>query len=231
MAAASPKLRLYTNHGCPWAHRAHIALSELKVPFDEEIIDLQVPRTAEYLQVNPRGLVPSLRVDDQIITESAVVAAFLADAFPSHLVPASTDANGPLTRARIAFFVDTYMSKVNGSLYPLMKATTEEERSAIIQKTVDAVVKEIEPLLANAGPFFGGSSQLTLAEVLTGSFVIRLWSWPKYGLVPQSVIDQLSEKAPNFSRWAEAVSKHPSVNGIFDAEGTATGTKARLAKA
>ncbi|KAI1420197.1 glutathione S-transferase domain-containing protein [Xylaria sp. FL1777] len=244
MAAATPRLRLYTNHGCPstpftslttvgrWegAHRAHIALSELELPFEEEIIDLAVPRTAGYLEVNPRGLVPSLSVDDQIITESAVVAAFLADAFPSHLVPTSSEPNGPLTRARIAFFVDTYMSKVNGSLYPLIKATTDEERSAITQKTVDAVVKELEPLLANADPFFNGSDKLTLAEVLTGPFVIRLWTWPKYGLVPQSIIDQLSAKAPNFVRWAEAVAKHSSVNGIFDGEATALRTKQRLGK-
>lgn len=230
------------------------------MPFEEEIIDLSVPRTAEYLQVNPRGLVPALRVDDQIITESAVVATFLADAFPSHLVPASSEPNGPLARARITFFVDTYISKVNGFLYPLIKASTDEERSTLIQKTVDTVVKELEPLLANAGPFFGGSDKLTLAEVcrinngsslrssshspfphwfrtdlkgtqvLTGSFVIRLWTWPKYGLVPQGVIDQLSVEAPNFARWAEAVAKHPSVSGIFDEEGTALSTKQRLAK-
>ncbi|KAI8623421.1 thioredoxin-like protein [Xylariaceae sp. FL1651] len=229
MAAATPKLKLYTNHACPWAHRAHIALSELKVPYDEEIIDLSVPRTAEYLKVNPRGLVPSLAVDDDIITESAVVSAYLADAFPSHLVPASNDPKGAITRARIAFFVDTYMSKVNGSLFPLIMAKTDEERSNFAQKIVDGVVKEVEPLLADAGPFFNGSDKLTLAEVLTGSFVVRLWTWPKYGLIPQSLLSDLSAKAPNFSRWAEAVSKHPSVTGIFDAEGTAQRTKQRLA--
>lgn len=64
--------------------------------------------------------------------------------------------------------------------------------------------------------------------MLTGSFVIRLWEWPKYGLVPQGLIDELSVKAPNFTRWAEAVATHPSVAGIFDAEGTAVRTKARL---
>ncbi|KAI1125495.1 glutathione S-transferase domain-containing protein [Nemania abortiva] len=227
MAAATPKLRLYTNHGCPWAHRAHIALSELKVPFEEEIIDLSVPRTAEYLKVNPRGLVPSLSVDGQIITESAIVSGYLADAFPSHLAPASSTADGPLARARIAFFVDTYMSKVGG-VFPLIRAKTDDERAELIQKTVDAVVKEIEPLLANAGPFFGGSDKLTLAEVLTGSFVIRLWTWPKYGLVPQALIDELSAKAPNFIRWVEAVATHPSVSGIFDEKNTALRTKQRL---
>jgi len=147
------------------AHRAHIALSELKVPFEEEIIDLRVPRTAEYLKVNPRGLVPSLAVDDEVITESAVVSAFLTDAFPSHLVPTSSEPNGALRRARIAFFADTFMTKVNVNTYPLIKAATDEERATLTQKTVDAVVKEVEPLLANAGPFFGGSDKLTLAEV------------------------------------------------------------------
>lgn len=45
----TPDILLYTNHSCPWAHRAHIALAELNLPFKEEIIDLSVPRTAEYL--------------------------------------------------------------------------------------------------------------------------------------------------------------------------------------
>lgn len=135
------------------------------MPFEEEIIDLSVPRTAEYLKVNPRGLVPSLAVDGEIITESAVVSNYLADAFPSHLVPASSDANGPLARARIAFFVDTFITKVNSFLFPLITAKSDEERDATVQKVVDAVVKEVEPLLANAGPFFNGSDKLTLAEV------------------------------------------------------------------
>jgi glutathione S-transferase len=147
------------------AHRAHIALSELNIPFEEEIIDLTVPRTAEYLKVNPRGLVPSLAVDGEIITESAVVSAFLADAFPSHLAPASNDPNGALTRARIAFFADAFMSKVNSSVYPLIMSKSDEERSTLAQKIVDAVVKEVEPLLTNAGPFFNGSDKPTLAEV------------------------------------------------------------------
>ncbi|KAI0397851.1 thioredoxin-like protein [Xylariaceae sp. FL0594] len=230
-SASNTKLKLYTNHGCPWAHRAHIALAELELPFEEEIIDLAVPRTAEYLKINPRGLVPSLVVDgEEVITESAVVAAFLTDAFPSHLVPTSSEPGGALKRARIAFFVDTFMSKVNVNTYPLIKAETDEERATVSRQFVNAVVKEVEPLLVNAGPFFGGSDRLTLAEVLTGSFVIRLWTWPKYGLLPEALINDLKAEAPNFARWAEAVASHPSVKGVFDGEYTALRTKARLQK-
>jgi glutathione S-transferase len=50
---ASPKIILYTNHRCPWAHRAHIALKELGLQYEEVIIDLDVPREPWYLEVNP----------------------------------------------------------------------------------------------------------------------------------------------------------------------------------
>jgi len=50
---STPKITLYTNHGCPYAHRAHIALNELKLPYEEVIIDLDKPREPWFLEVNP----------------------------------------------------------------------------------------------------------------------------------------------------------------------------------
>lgn len=50
---STPKIILYTSHICPWAHRAHIALKELKLPFEEVLIDLSVPREPWYLKINP----------------------------------------------------------------------------------------------------------------------------------------------------------------------------------
>ncbi|KAF3008039.1 hypothetical protein E8E14_004791 [Neopestalotiopsis sp. 37M] len=230
MTTESPKLKLYTNHGCPWAHRAHIALAELGVPYEEEIIDLSVPRTPEYLKVNPRGLVPSLAYGDEIITESAVVSNFLADAFPSHLVPASSDPQGPLTRARIAFFADTFVGKVGGHLQKANFGKTEADRAEAVENLVAAAAKELEPLLASAAPFFGGSDKLTLAEVLTGSFVIRIYTSAKHGILPQSLAGDLAAKAPNFDKWAQAVITHPSVLSIWDEDKIVARTKERNAK-
>lgn len=68
----------YTNHRCPWAHRAHIALAEIGLEFEEVIIDLNKPREPWYLkEVNPRGLVPALKYGDEVIIESGVVTQFL----------------------------------------------------------------------------------------------------------------------------------------------------------
>jgi len=225
----TPNIILYTDHGCPWAHRAHIALAELGLPFKEELIDLSVPRTPEYLKINPRGLVPSLSYNGTIITESAIVAQFLSDAHPSHLEKTSSEEGGALQRAKINFFVDAFISKVNGLTFGILRAS-EEEKEELATKLVDAVVKEVEPLLQDAKPFFGGSSKLTLAEVLTGSFVLRLLAYPNGGLAPKSISTSLETRAPAFWKWANAVVKEKSVNYIWNEEKVVNRTKARLAK-
>ncbi|CEJ82380.1 Putative Glutathione S-transferase domain-containing protein [[Torrubiella] hemipterigena] len=223
-------IKLYTNHACPWAHRAHIALAELGLPFEEEIIDLSVPRTAEYLAINPRGLVPSLSYNGEIITESAVVSQFLIDAYPSHLVPTAGSPDAALQRARINFFVDTYFTKVNSLSTKFVLAKTDAEAEEVAAEFVKQLTKEVEPLLADAAPYFGGSKTLTLAEVLTGSFLLRLFSLPKHGVVPESLVKDLPTKAPNFYKWASKVIVHPSVTGIWNEEKVVAATKARLEK-
>ena len=108
-------------------------------------------------------------LEDEIVTESAIVSTFIADAFPdSSFWPASRESpTSALARARIAFFADTFIGKVNSFMYPLVKAEGEEKEK-LGKELVDAVRKEIEPLLEGAGPFFGGSNTITLAEVCVG---------------------------------------------------------------
>jgi glutathione S-transferase len=160
----APKITLYTSYACPWAHRSQIALRELNLDFETVIVDLKVPRTKEYLAINPRGLVPALVYDGEVLTESAIVSQFLVDAHPSHLEKTSTEPGGALQRARINFFVDTFISKVNGLTYPALRAQ-KGEKEAASKAISDAIIKEIDPLLRGAKPFFGGSEKLTLAEV------------------------------------------------------------------
>ena len=68
-------------------------------------------------------------------------------------------------RARIAFFVDAYISKVNPVFFGILRASDDASAEAEVGGLVQIVQKEIEPLLQNSAPFFGGSSKLTLAEV------------------------------------------------------------------
>lgn len=235
MAASNtetPKITLYTNHRCPWAHRAHIVIKELGLPYEEVIIDLDTPREPWYLEVNPRGLVPSIKfssgpLSNEIITESAIVAQFLADAYPSHLVPVSGDVKGALTRARINFFVDTWFSKVSPSHKILL--AEEEDKAKLIDELIASVAKEIEPLLKDSNPFFGGSEKFTLAEALTAPFILRLYALSKAEVLPGSLHARLDE-LPNFSKWAARVIQQESVTYIWDEQKNIEGTIRKVAQ-
>lgn len=74
------------------------------------------------------------------------------------------DPEAPLFRARVAFFIDTWNTKVQSKMYEILKADGQEQEK-IASDVVKSIEKEIEPLLKDAAPFFGGKSELTLAEV------------------------------------------------------------------
>ncbi|KAJ8113407.1 hypothetical protein OPT61_g4455 [Boeremia exigua] len=227
MGSTGDKITLYTNHGCPWAHRAQIVIKELGLQYEEVIIDLEKPREPWYLEVNPRGLVPSIKFNDQIITESSVVARFLADAYPSHLVPNTGSPDAALKRARINFFVDTWFDKVGSYFYQIALANDEAKKGELVKEFLDKVGKEIEPLLKDAKPFFGGSSKVTLAEALTAPFILRIYSFSKNEILPKSVHEGL-EALPNFNKWAQAIIKEESVIYIWDEAKVIAGTKKRF---
>jgi glutathione S-transferase len=109
--------------------------------------------------------VPAINFNGSIITESGIVSTFLADAYPSHLLPASGSPEAALTRARINFFVDTWFSKAGSHWFKILQSDLDEEKEKLSKEFVDIVGKEIEPLLKDAAPFFGGSGKVTLAEV------------------------------------------------------------------
>jgi glutathione S-transferase len=63
------------------------------------------------------------------------------------------------------------------------------------------------------------------SQVLTGSFVIRLFSYCKHGFLPADVPAQIERKAPNFYKWAHAVISHESISSTFPEEMVVESTK------
>lgn len=60
-------------------------------------------------------------------------------------------------------------------MFAIFRAKDDKEKEATSKEWVAAVKKDIEPLLEDAGPFFAGSSELTLAEVCHhASFWLRI---------------------------------------------------------
>ena len=115
-----------------------------------------------------RGLLPGIKHNGEIVTESAVVTQFLADAHQSHLLPPSIGPANALCRARLNFFADTFIPMTLPHMMAGQRAQSESEKDAAAEDFVKAVMKEMEPLFtwdAGKGPLFEGSERLTLTEV------------------------------------------------------------------
>jgi glutathione S-transferase len=71
--------KLYYSPGaCSMA--VHIVLEELGVPYELELVSVQSGATSgpAYLAVNPKGRVPALRRNNEILTEVGAILAYLA---------------------------------------------------------------------------------------------------------------------------------------------------------
>lgn len=79
---------------------------------------------ADYLKINPKGLVPALRTDDgDVLTENAAILPFLADQFPeAGLAPA-----GGVERYRLSQWLSFVGSELHKTVFtPLLSQTASE---------------------------------------------------------------------------------------------------------
>ncbi|KAF3933084.1 hypothetical protein ABW20_dc0109418 [Dactylellina cionopaga] len=230
MTVSNISITLYANPGCPYVHRATTTLNELKIPFKSVFIDLDTPRPASYLEINPRGTVPALTFNSSeygdgkevVINESLVIIYFLADLIPNnHLLPATGTIAGAAERADIFFFIDTWGNKIGsllGRALLLAAGESQEKAAEHVDEVVKAVEKEIEPLLAReegSGLFLGGKERITLAEIVVAPFLLRNFAWAEAGVIPLSLKTKLLA-LPNFGKWATEVIKNESLLKDWD---------------
>jgi glutathione S-transferase len=79
-------LQLYTHPMSPCSQKVRIVLAEKMLAWDK--IDLDLPSkenlSAEYLKLNPAGVVPTLVEDDKPVIESSIICEYLDDRYPGH---------------------------------------------------------------------------------------------------------------------------------------------------
>lgn len=72
----------------------HWMLEESKAPYEMKIVDFtkMAHKSAEFLAINPMGKIPAIVHRGTVVTESAAICTYLADAFPAAgLAPALDD--------------------------------------------------------------------------------------------------------------------------------------------
>jgi glutathione S-transferase len=158
---------------------AHWMLEELGVPYRIELLDLDAKdqKRPEYLAINPMGRVPALRHGDVVVTETAAICAYLAEAFPDAGldVPVGSPERGPYLRW--LFFAPVTMEP------------------AILWQTLDlpgdmeyrpfADLAEVADVLRDAvrGREFIVGGRFTAADVMVGSSI--MWGTQLMPVLPR----------------------------------------------
>ena len=96
-------LTLYHNGMSTCSQKVRLALAEKNLDWEGRHLDLRAgeTHTPEYLELNPRGVVPTLVHDGQVVRESNVILEYLDDAFPDP--PLRPDS--PIGRARVRLWL------------------------------------------------------------------------------------------------------------------------------
>lgn len=115
----------------------HIALHEAGQVFEIENVDLIVKRCADgsdFREVNPKGYLPALRLDDgQVLTEVAVILQYIADQQPaSRLLPAA----GTLERYRVQEALNFLASEVHKSFSVLFNPAAPDAWKAATREAL-----------------------------------------------------------------------------------------------
>jgi glutathione S-transferase len=127
----------------------HIVAAEAGIPLTLVKADMKtktVEREGDYWDVNPKGYVPALVLDDgQVLTEGPAIVQFLADLAPaSGLAPA----NGTFERVRLQEALNYLTSEIHKAYSPLFNPdvlpAVRDERLAYLTKRYALIEKQLE---------------------------------------------------------------------------------------
>ncbi|MDH3630385.1 MAG: glutathione S-transferase family protein [Gammaproteobacteria bacterium] len=188
-------LQLISFKTCPFVQRAVITLKHKNIDFDITYIDLADPPDW-FLEISPLGKVPVLKVDDEILFESAVINEYLDEITGGDLQPKE-----PLARAKNRAWIE-FASNMLGNLY-MMKMSKDEESYNKYRERLVSQLERVEKRLGD-GPWFNGA-EFSLADTAFAPF-FRQDSVADGRL---SVIDRAS--MPRTVAWAERLLALPEV--------------------
>ena len=164
--------KLYFSAGaCSMA--IHVALNECGQAVTLEKVDLQAPRSPEFLKINPRGQVPVLVDGDEVLREGAAILIHILDKHQSPLLPKS----GPARDAALEWlmFCNATLHPAYGRTFFLMRNAPDAAKDQLFDVSVKMINKlwnEVEERLGKTTWLAG--DQITAADILMT--VIANWS-------------------------------------------------------
>ncbi|KAK7424836.1 hypothetical protein QQZ08_008466 [Neonectria magnoliae] len=222
-------LKLYGGWFCPFVQRSWITLCEKKIPHQYVEIN-PYKKEAEFVAMNPRGLVPTLAVavdargkNQRPLFESNIICEYLEDAYSDeasygpHLLPSD-----PYERARCRLWIDHISTRIIPAFYKLLQHTPEKKYS--LDQAREELRGHIKPFVEQMdpeGPFFLGTS-FSLVDICLAPWAKRLFLIDHYKVgghgIPQPSGGEDGSLWTRWAKWFKATTERESVTATWSSE-------------
>lgn len=189
------KLHFYT-HPQSRGRIVRWMLEELSVPYTTTVLDYATTmRAAEYRAINPMGKVPAIIHGNTIVTETAAICAYLADAFPEAGLapPAGSALRGPYYRWLFFAAGPIEAAASNQALGFIVPP----DKARMMSYGTYALATDVLETAVSHGPYLLGDS-FSAADVYVGS---QIGFGMRFGTL---------DKRPSFERYWSTVSSRPA---------------------
>jgi glutathione S-transferase len=191
----------YSPGACSMA--PHIVAHEVGLPLTLDKLDAKTKKTQDgrdFLQVNPKGYVPALVLDDgQVLTESAVICQYLADQGRGLI-----GKPGTMERYRALEWLNFISSELHKGMGALFDRSLEETRRNAIVERLRTRLSVLEPVLTKHAYLMGD------AMTAPDAYLFTVLGWAK----------SVKVELPQFVKpYLERMAARPSVQAAMKAEG------------
>lgn len=187
----------YSKQACSLAVR--ILIHELGISCEYEAVNLPAKKTAsggDFYQINPKGSVPVLVLDDgKILTENAVIHQYLAE---KHHATTLFPPNTQFEHYRILEWLNFISTDLHKGISPLFSPLPEEMKEKFIRPIFLKKLSLVENHLQNNQFLMG--SQFTLPD----GYLFVIISWLRGLHIPL-------ENFPNMQRYFNEIKTRKSV--------------------
>jgi len=185
----------------------HIVARELGLPVQVQKIDNKaktIEGGGDYWQVNPKGYVPALQLDNgEVLTEVGVICQYLSDQKPeSGLAPKA----GTMERYRLMEWLNFVAAEMHKQLGALFNPKYTPEMREVQLGVIGRRLKPLEEKLAGKQYLMGDKFSAADAYAFT---VLNWCKGLKIDLSPW----------PNIKAYFERVGKRPKIQETMKAEG------------
>ncbi|KAK3095900.1 hypothetical protein FSP39_020537 [Pinctada imbricata] len=161
-------LKLYCAWFCPFAQRAWVALLEKNVPFQYIEHNPYKKKTAEFLALNPRGLVPVIVDNGQSIYESHICIEYVDEVGSPNvrLLPAD-----PMKRAKVKLMCEYISREIIPLWYGMLLKQGKDVQEGIKAMLLENL-KTLMTMKITDGPYLMGQ-EFGMADIMLVPFTVR----------------------------------------------------------